>query len=386
MTETIATHRPIDASFGVKSVEVLRSPAASEPNVTRTEALTIVVHNRDTLDDRLLRARAFAMKHGPTPLGADPAWLKVFQTALKHDPYLIEAIENGRLVGVLPLSHVSSLLFGHFLVSLPYLNCNGPIADSMAVKAALVQRAADLAEELGVKHLELRNSVAIEHSRLNVRMDSKVHMRRELPATAELLWKSFDPKVRNQVRKAEKSNFEVLWGGFDLLDDFMTVIEQNMRDLGTPFYGKAFFAAILEMFPNQAEMAVLRSPDGKAVAAGLLLHGSGITEVPSASSLKEFNSTCANMLLYRHLLDRAIGRGQSVFDFGRSTPEGPTFKFKKQWGALPSPAIWQYASRSGSVGDARPDNPKYAMAIKVWKKLPVWLTSKIGPVIVRGIP
>jgi FemAB-related protein (PEP-CTERM system-associated) len=211
-------------------------------------------------------------------------------------------------------------------------------------------------------------------------------MRRELPATVDLLWKSYDPKVRNQVRKAEKSNFEVTWGGFDFLDDFMAVIEQNMRDLGTPFYGKAFFAAILEMFPEQAEIAVLRCPDGKSVAAGLLLHGSGITEVPSASSLKEYNSTCANMLLYRHLLDRAVRRGQSIFDFGRSTPEGPTFKFKKQWGASPSPAVWQYASLSGRVGDARPDNPRYALAIRLWKKLPVWLTSRIGPAIVRGIP
>jgi hypothetical protein len=118
----------------------------------------------------------------------------------------------------------------------------------------------------------------------------------------------------------------------------------------------------------------------------LLLHGSGITEVPSASSLREFNATCANMLLYWHLLVRAVERGQRVFDFGRSTLESNTYRFKKQWGAEPHPAIWQYYVRAGSAGDLRPENPKYERWIRIWQRLPVRLTKWIGPRIARGIP
>ena len=99
-----------------------------------------------------------------------------------------------------------------------------------------------------------------------------------------------------------------------------------------------------------------------------------MTEVPTASSLREFNPTCANMLMYWHLLDRAVDRGQAVFDFGRSTPDGPTFKFKKQWGAVPHPAAWQYHVREGDGGDMRPDNPRYQRAIRLWQRLPVRLT------------
>ena len=66
--------------------------------------------------------------------------------------------------------------------------------------------------------------------------------------------------------------------------------------------------------------------------------------------------------------------------------DGPTFKFKKQWGALPHPAAWQYASPSGSVSDARPDNPKYRRLIQLWQKLPVGFTEWLGPMVVRGIP
>ncbi len=111
-----------------------------------------------------------------------------------------------------------------------------------------------------------------------------------------------------------------------------------------------------------------------------------MTEVPSASSLREFNSTSANMLLYWTLLSRAIERGQSVFDFGRSSKGGGTYRFKAQWGAKESPAVWQHYVREGSATDMRPNSGKFDLMIRSWQKLPVWLTQVIGPSIVRGIP
>jgi FemAB-related protein (PEP-CTERM system-associated) len=158
-----------------------------------------------------------------------------------------------------------------------------------------------------------------------------------------------------------------------------------MRDLGSPFYGVGLFREILAAFPSEAEVCVVR--DGaRPVAAALLLHGWGVTEVPTASSLKQYNPTCVNMLLYWHLLKRSVERGQRVFDFGRSTPEGPTYRFKKQWGAEPHHAVWQYHVRSGSVGEMRPDNPRYRRAIRIWQRLPLTITRRLGPIIVRGIP
>ena len=92
------------------------------------------------------------------------------------------------------------------------------------------------------------------------------------------------------------------------------------------------------------------------------------------------------MLMYWHMLSRAIERQQQWFDFGRSSVDAGTHKFKKQWGTQEFPAIWQYYSRHGNVTDARPHSGKYDTMINVWQKLPVWLTRLIGPTIVRGIP
>lgn len=346
----------------------------------------VTAHPRAAIAGRVADLAAFVRHSAPeVALSKHPLWLEILRTALGHEVYALEATASGRTVGFLPLAGVESMLFGRFLVSLPYLNTNGVIAHTADVQAELISRAATLADELNVRHLELRHEAPIAHPRLNAAITSKVHMRLKLAGTPDLLWKGFDSKLRNQIRKGEKGNFAVKWGCLDLLDGFYDVLAENMRDLGSPVYGIELFRAILTTFPDDAEICLVREGT-KPVAAALLLHGWGVTEVPTASSLKEYNPSNVNMLMYHHLLRRAVERGQRVFDFGRSTLEGNTFKFKKQWGAVPHPAEWQYAVLHGEVGEMRPDNPRYQRAIRLWQKLPVGVTRVLGPRIVRGIP
>jgi FemAB-related protein (PEP-CTERM system-associated) len=337
------------------------------------------------LADRLPALTAFAASGPRVPLSRHPGWLAVLAEGLGHTPYALEAVRGERTAGLMSLAFVRSLLFGRFLVSLPYLNYGGAVAEDDRAAAALTDRAVELADQLRVRYLELRHEWAVDHPALAHRRTDKVHMRLELPATAGDLWDQLDAKVRNQVRKGQKGGFTVHWGGADLLADFYDVFSRNMRDLGTPTYGRRLFAAVLHHFPDRAELCVVRD-GGQPAAAGLLLHGWGTTEVPSASSLRAYNSRCANMLLYWHLLERAVGRGQEVFDFGRSSEGSPTYRFKKQWGAAACAAEWQYHLRHGTIGDMRPDNPRYQRVIAVWRRLPLWLTRRVGPRIVRGIP
>src|SRR5438046_9703572 len=95
-------------------------------------------------------------------------------------------------------------------------------------------------------------------SRLGSPPQRQVHMRLELPATAGALWDQLNAKVRNQVRKGQKGGFTVHWGGAELLDEFYDVFSRNMRDLGTPAFGRRLFAAVLRQFPDQSELCVVR--------------------------------------------------------------------------------------------------------------------------------
>jgi FemAB-related protein (PEP-CTERM system-associated) len=332
-----------------------------------------------------LRLETYLVRGGNSHLSRHPAWLPILERSMGHTPYCLEAVRDEQTTGFLLLAHVRSLLFGRFLVSLPYVNYGGPIADDEATARGLIDHAVQLADRLGVRYLELRNERAISHPALTASRTDKVHMRLNLPAKADLLWDGLSAKVRNQVRKGQKSELTFISGGAELLSEYYTVFSENMRDLGTPVFGRGLFGHTLRELGDRAELCVVRTAQ-QPVAAALLLHGWGVTEVPSASCLRKFNHTCANMLLYWNLLERAIARAQSCFDFGRSSKDSNTFRFKKQWGAEPVQAAWQYYVRSGHVSEMRQDNPRYQRLIRAWQRLPVWLTRLIGPSIVRGIP
>ncbi|MBL8809558.1 MAG: FemAB family PEP-CTERM system-associated protein [Planctomycetaceae bacterium] len=313
-------------------------------------------------------------------------WANIFRIAFRHQPWFLWAEQEGRIVGVLPLMHIHGPLFGSFLASQPYLNTGGVLANHSAVATKLVDRAVRLAEHLDVKHLELRQEQRIEHPALNSTNTEKVHMRMTLPSSVDALWNGLKSKLRSQVRKPlSDESMTVEFGRMEQLDSFYDIFCCNMRDLGTPPFSRELFRQMLVGFGERAEICTVLK-DGKPVASGFLLHGPEVTLIPSASSLREYNHTACNMLMYWHCLKRSVELGQKAFDFGRSSHDSGTYKFKQQWGAEEYPAVWQYCLRRGAVGDVRPSSGKYDRMIAIWQKLPVWVTRLIGPEIVRGIP
>src|SRR5262249_23075206 len=149
---------------------------------------------------------------------------------------LLEATGNGRTQGFLPLMFLKSLLFGRFLISLPYLNVGGVMSSDEETTRRLIDSAVELADDLRVQYLELRHERHVPHPALTAKLTHKVHMRLALPSFPGPLWTELPAKVRNQVRKGQKNNLSVAWGRRELLPEFYAVFSENMRDVGTPAY------------------------------------------------------------------------------------------------------------------------------------------------------
>lgn len=312
-------------------------------------------------------------------------WKAVFARSFGHPCHYLAAIDdNGKWQGILPLVHMRSRIFGNFLVSLPFVNYGGLLCGNEAAAMLLLDEAEKIRRSCGATHVELRH-VARRLENLPTKQH-KVTMIVELAGSAEDLWKAFDPKLRNQIRKAQKSGLQYRRGHLDLIDDFYEVFARNMRDLGTPVYSKQFFRNVMEIFPDTTTIvAVLH--EGRIIAAGIASWFRGRLEIPWASSIKDYKALCPNHMLYWEAIRFAIEHGFREFDFGRSTPNEGTYNFKKQWGALPIALNWQYLmDEHGHLPELNPSNPKYRMAIRVWQHLPVSITKVLGPRIVRNIP
>src|SRR5581483_6477623 len=125
---------------------------ASPPKST---ALTIETRTRRELERRLPFLETYVSAREQMPLSRHPGWLKILERGLGHEVLCLEALGEGKTRGLLPLAHVHSLLFGRFLVSLPYLNYGGVLADNEQVARLLIDRAIELAKQLKVRYLEL---------------------------------------------------------------------------------------------------------------------------------------------------------------------------------------------------------------------------------------
>lgn len=291
----------------------------------------------------------------------------------------------GRLAGVLPIVEQSSLLFGRYLISVPFFNYGGILADGPDVAARLVASVTELARLRRAHHVELRHTEESVGSGLRTRTD-KVCMVLELPESEDAVAKKLGSKLRSQIRRADRDSPEIVWGGPELIPEFYRVFAANMHELGTPVYSRRFFEVACRALQARHWILVLRI-GGRAEAASILVRHRTRIEVPWAAATALAKHSAINMRLYWEMLCHAVRLGASAFDFGRCTRDSGTFRFKAQWGAQPEQLYWHYWLSSGAeLPRLNHTNPKYAMAARLWRRMPLWCANAIGPHIVKKLP
>ena len=313
-------------------------------------------------------------------------WKEVIERSFRHNTYYLMARNvNKKINGVLPLVRLKSRLFGDYMVSIPFFNYGGPCGDDAEIEKELINTAINTGKADGVGHIEFRD---VQHRENNLQCKTeKVCLILDLPETPDELWGSFSSKLKSQIKRPLKEEgMTVEFGGIDKLNNFYGVFSKNMRDLGTPVYGKNFFENIFKSYPEHTKICTIKLKE-VPVASGFLIGFKKRLEIPWASSLKEYNKLSPNMLLYWSVLKFAIENGYKQFDFGRSSIESGTYRFKEQWGAKPIQLYWYYwLSNGGKLPELNPHNPKYQTAINIWKRLPLSVTKIIGPRIVKNLP
>jgi FemAB-related protein (PEP-CTERM system-associated) len=353
----------------------------------KSEGLTCLYNSALSWDDYVLSSNDCTTFHLH-------GWRTIIEKVYSHPACFLSAhIEcdgSKKIVGVLPLVHFDHPEGESRLISLPFLDFAGILADNPATEYFLIKQALALAERKGAAHLELRQDSPIPwlHEKgfeppfqySHQAHTFKVGLRRALPGSGEELWKSLGSKVRNQVRKARSSKCSSRVGGLELLDPFYSVFSMNMRDLGSPVHGYVFFEEILKKFPEQASI-ILVEQDGQPLAGAMVLRFQDTLYNPWASSLRKFRPLCPNMLLYYQMLLYGCQNGARFFDFGRSSPGASTHRFKKQWGAESRPLSWHIFSKKPYSWT--PD--RESLVLEHWKHLDLDLSRETGPELRRWI-
>jgi FemAB-related protein (PEP-CTERM system-associated) len=315
------------------------------------------------------------------------AWKRAIEESYGHKAhYLIAQDENGKLTGVLPLVFIKPPLMKGSLVTLPFCDYGGILSQNKSVSEDLLSYSISLAESLKT-NLEIRSTkletMIEEKTSLGV-MSHKVRMILDLPGDAEALMGGFKSKLRSQIKKPMKEGLSFKIGSVELIDDFYNVFRINMHDLGSPVHSKRFISSVVGLMGGNANIGIVFSND-KAIGCGVILKCRDTVTIPWASTLLEYNRLSPNMLLYWGFLEHAADAGYRYFDFGRSTPNEGTYKFKEQWGARPHPLFW-YGKGFRDEPENQTDKPGMRERIAAaWAKLPQSVADIAGPILRKYI-
>jgi FemAB-related protein (PEP-CTERM system-associated) len=308
-------------------------------------------------------------------------WKEVVERAFGHSlPYLY-AEEAGKIVGVLPLGQVKSLLFGNALISAPFCVYGGAAAESDTVRAALEERAVEMARELGVDYLELRNRVPGASGRPVKSL--YVTFRKPLDPDPEKNLLAVPRKQRAMVRKGIAAG---LAGVVDSeVDRFFDAYAESVRNLGTPVFPKRYFALLKQTFGDACEVLTVEH-QGRAVASVMNFYFRDEVLPYYGGGIEQARELKANDFMYWEVMRRAVEKGVRLFDFGRSKEGTGSYRFKTHWGFEPEPLPYEYELvKAQAMPNINPLNPKYRLFVAAWQHLPLSVSKLIGPWIARSL-
>ena len=344
-----------------------------------------LIHVREIVPGEDARWDAFVRDHPDGSFFLLSGWRKVVHDVFRHQPHVLIAERGGEWVGVLPLFWTKSMFLGNNLVGVPYGVYGGMLWYDEESRAALLAHAEALGRQLNAGFVELRS---LKNVQPDLPMSELyVTFRKRLPADADAVMPSIPKKARAEVRRA-MNKFGMTCDVEDSIDAFYDLFARNKRQLGSPSLPKHWFQALVDEFGGKVIVHVVRDEQGQAVSAVMsFAHGDTLCAYYSGALL-EARKTGVNDFVYCKIMEWAVNHGFSVFDFGRSRADTGAAKFKKHMGFESEPLNYQYllVGVDAKLPEFHPSNPKLGAAQRVWRRLPLWISSRLGSRLSRHLP
>ena len=354
--------------------EVVRPHPAPE---TASSAVAIDANPDPTAWDAYVDTHPAATIFHGTP------WLRIVERAMGYRPHHLLARRGSRVCGVLPLFRVPGLPSGHALVSTPLAVYGGLCADDGDATRALLGASEELARRLRSRYVDLRHQTAVESLPSK---DLYVTFRREILPDRGANMAAVPKNQRRSIRVGEKNGLTARVGGLDLLSPFFDVYSQSVRNLGSPVFPRRLFQALLEEYGDACRILGVFHRGGMVSGVLTLFHRDQVMPYYGGAT-REGIRLATNDFMYWSLMCYGAERGCTVFDFGRSKRDSGAYHFKRHWGFEPTPLAYQYQLiRQREMPNMSPANPRFSLAIRIWKRMPLGLTQWLGPKLVRYFP
>jgi FemAB-related protein (PEP-CTERM system-associated) len=318
-------------------------------------------------------------------VGLDP-WLRFVHKTYNFPMYRIVSEVRNEIDGWLALVRVKHLIFGDYLTTSPFGSYGGFAYSSLVSRDALLEKARLLGNEVGVEHVNVRFDADAKPPDEWFQHPVYATYLVDLLLDSQQLMSAYSSDHRNHIRKSLKKGFSIKFGHLDLLNDAYEALARSMHELGSPYHGKYYLRTMAQTLGDALEFAVMYGPQGELAGAGVfILQGDRATNL-HANILRRFRSEYAGEFLYWSAVERYCNKGLKVFDLGRSLLGSGNETFKMKWSPRKELLAYWYALMPGhQLPELNQKNPKFQLAISIWKRLPAFVVRPLGPALIKGL-
>ncbi len=193
------------------------------------------------------------------------------------------------------------------------------------------------------------------------------------------LWnKIFTSNLRRKIRKAQKSNFEVILGeDEELVNKYYALYNTCMKKYGMPVYPKLLLNNLVNS-EIDLKILIIKKND-KPIAGLVLILDEELAWIPWAATNKAELSDYCNYLLYWEAINYSKEKGIKIFDFGRCSFGSSSYKFKRQFGTYHVVLKTMSNSKKNIYS-------KYLVAQYFWRLMPMKLKQFLDSKIIYYLP
>jgi serine/alanine adding enzyme len=319
-------------------------------------------------------------------------WRDISCKVFNHKAQFLIAEENDNIKGVFPLFLVKGLM-SRRLVSVPLRDKGGPLYDSPEVLGQLLEAAKKLMVEQKCKYIQIKTWHGLDFQNNKpawIQQNSYfLNSALALGENPEVIHAKFHGSVRKAIRKSMREGVTCYWGkSLDDMEKFYFLFLLTRKKLGVPPYGFNLFYEIWEKMIQKGSAGLLLAQYQETVISGLIVfffHDTVSTGY-AASHEKYLHLRANNLIHWEAIKDSCIW-GYKCFDIGADSPDNPSLlEFKARLGAFTEKTPHYYISDNTTESFGMDfDSRKYRLARKLFAKLPLGISKRIGPIIIRQL-
>lgn len=319
---------------------------------------------------------ALAERHEDATVFHHPRWAQLLADSYGYEARVCGVVgRDGALTAGIPLSSVSSRLTGRRAVGLAFTDFCPPLVTSSEARQDLVQALTALRREERWPRVEVRWDLA----GAGVFPGERVlrHTTRLGPDADAVYAKFKKTRVKQPIRGARDAGVVVTASEeWEAVRSYYDLHLRTRRRLGAPPQPLRFFRLVWERLIAHGLGHVRLASDGsRLIAGGVFLRWNEVTTYKFGASEADAWRLHPNHLLLWEEIKSACGRGDRLFDWGRTElgHEGLR-KFKSGWGDEHEVTYAVLADEPPPAGGAR---GRAALA-KVIQRSPLWVSRAIG--------